>query len=115
LCRPSLGAAGEGTQFVFLPDPRQNPAADAVLKRFRAEGKEPEGWTIYAYAAVQLFAEAANKAKSTAWADLDPVFRHGNLPTAVGPVTYSDNGERTNFKGFVVYTWHDGKYAPLTP
>jgi hypothetical protein len=33
----------------------------------------------------------------------------------VGPVTFSDNCERTNFKGFVVYTWHDGKYAPLTP
>jgi branched-chain amino acid transport system substrate-binding protein len=109
------GPAGEGTQFVFLPDPRHNPAADAVVKRFRTEGKEPEGWTIYAYAAVQLFAEAANKAKSSTWADLDPVFRHDNLPTAVGPVTFSDNGERTNFKGFVVYTWRDGKYAPLTP
>jgi branched-chain amino acid transport system substrate-binding protein len=109
------GPAGEGTQFVFLPDPRDNPAAEAVVKRFRSEGKEPEGWTIYAYSAVQLFAAAANQAKSTAWADIDPVFRHGNLATAVGPVTFSDNGERTNFKGFVVYRWHDGKYAPLTP
>lgn len=109
------GAAGEGTQFVFLPDPRNNPAADAVVKRFRAEGKEPEGWTIYAYAAVQLFAEAAKQAKSTDWKDLDPVFRHSNIPTAVGNVSFDDKGERTNFKGFVVYRWHDGKYLPLNP
>jgi len=108
-------SAGEGTEFVFLPDPRTNSAAEAVVKRFRAEGKEPEGWTVYAYAAMQLFAEAAKQAKSTVWAELDPVIRHGNIPTAVGTVSFNDKGERTNFKGFVVYRWHDGKYLPLTP
>ena len=108
------GLRGKGPN--RLPaDPREIPAAEAVVKRFRGQGKEPEGWTLYAYAAVQLFAAAANQAKSTAWADLDPIFRQANLATAVGPVTFSDKGERTNFKGFVVYSWHDGKYAPLKP
>ena len=36
-----------------------------MVKRFDAEGFSPEGYTLYAYAAVQVFAEAARRAGST--------------------------------------------------
>jgi branched-chain amino acid transport system substrate-binding protein len=35
-----------------------------VVERFRGSGFEPEGYTLYTYAAVQVWAEAAEKAGS---------------------------------------------------
>src|SRR6516164_4648612 len=59
------GPAGEGTLMTFSPDPRKNPAAAEVVKRFREKGIEPEGYVLYTYAAVQAWKQAAEKAKST--------------------------------------------------
>src|SRR6201984_916704 len=64
------GPAGEGTLMTFPPDPRNVPAAKAVVDKFTAEGYNPEGYTLYTYAAIQAFAAAANKAKSLKVVDL---------------------------------------------
>jgi branched-chain amino acid transport system substrate-binding protein len=50
------GPAGEGTLMTFAPDPRKVPAAKAVVDRFKAQGYDPEGYTLYTYAAIQAFA-----------------------------------------------------------
>ena len=64
----SIGGPGvEGTLMSFGPDPRNNPAAKAVVAEFKAKGFEPEGYTLYSYAAMQIIKQAAEKAKS-----LDP-------------------------------------------
>jgi branched-chain amino acid transport system substrate-binding protein len=44
----------------FLPDPRKNPAATEVVKRFKDRGSEPEGFVLYTYAALQAWTQAAN-------------------------------------------------------
>jgi ABC-type branched-subunit amino acid transport system substrate-binding protein len=49
------GDAGEGTLMTFGPDPRELPSAIEVVERFRANGIEPEGYTLYTYAAIQVF------------------------------------------------------------
>ena len=49
----------------FSPDPRKNPAAAEVVKRFKDKGIEPEGYVLYTYAAVQAWKQAVEKAKST--------------------------------------------------
>jgi branched-chain amino acid transport system substrate-binding protein len=41
------GDAGEGARSTFDEDPRSNPAAAAVVERFRAQGYEPEGYTLH--------------------------------------------------------------------
>jgi branched-chain amino acid transport system substrate-binding protein len=64
------GPAGEGTLMTFPPDPRNIPAAWAVVDKFTAEGYNPEAYTLYTYAAIQAFAAAANKAKSLKVDDL---------------------------------------------
>ena len=46
------GDAGEGTLMTFSPDPRKNPAAAEVVKRFKDKGIEPEGYVLYTYAAL---------------------------------------------------------------
>ncbi|TFG89397.1 MAG: branched-chain amino acid ABC transporter substrate-binding protein, partial [Hyphomicrobiales bacterium] len=49
------GDAGENTLMTFSPDPRKNPAAAEVVKRFKDKGIEPEGYVLYTYAAVQVW------------------------------------------------------------
>ncbi len=49
------------------PDPRKRPEAKAVVEKFRAKKFEPEAYTLYSYAAVEIIKQAAEAAKS-----LDP-------------------------------------------
>src|ERR1700730_19205568 len=43
------GAAGGGAVMSFPHDPRNVPAAKAVVDKFMAEGYNPEGYTLYTY------------------------------------------------------------------
>ncbi len=56
------GPAAEGTLFTFGPDPRNNPAAKAIVEKFKAKNIDPEGYTLYTYAAMQVWSQAATKA-----------------------------------------------------
>lgn len=48
------GPAGEGTLFTFGPDPRNKPTAKAIVEKFKAKNLDPEGYTLYTYAAFQV-------------------------------------------------------------
>src|SRR5215831_7843082 len=64
----SVGGPGvEGTLMTYGPDPRKNAAAADVVKKFAAKNINPEAYTLYSYAALQVIAMAAEHAKS-----LDP-------------------------------------------
>ena len=56
------GDAVNGTLMTFAPDPRKNPNAKELVEKFRAAGFEPEAYTLYSYAALQVVAAAAAKA-----------------------------------------------------
>jgi hypothetical protein len=58
------GSAAEGTLYTDPPDPLKRAEAAPVIEQFRASGFEPGGKTLYAYAAVQVWAQAAEKAGS---------------------------------------------------
>src|SRR5215216_3410844 len=61
----SIGGPGvEGTLMTFGPDPRKNPAAAEVVKKFAAKNINPEAYTLYSYAGFQVIAQAAAEAKS---------------------------------------------------
>ena len=105
------GRAGEGTLFTFFPDARRNPAARDVVERFRELGTEPEGYTLFSYAAVQVWAEAAAKAGS---AKLEPVIaalRSQEFDTVLGPISFDAKGDPTKL-GFVWYVWRNGAFVP---
>ena len=53
------GPAGEGTLFTFGPDPRNKPTAKAIVEKFKAKNIDPEGYTLYTYAAMQVWTQAA--------------------------------------------------------
>jgi branched-chain amino acid transport system substrate-binding protein len=106
------GPAGEGTLMTFPPDPRKVPAAKAVVDRFTAQGFNPEGYTLYTYAAVQAFAEAAEKAKSVKLDDLSKALHSMTAQTVVGPLTWNKKGDVTDPK-YVFYIWKSGSYSEM--
>ena len=58
------GPALEGSVMIATADMRTRPQAAEVVARFRAQGYEPMGNTLYVYAAVQVWAQAAEAAGS---------------------------------------------------
>jgi len=103
------GPAGEGTLMTFSPDPRKNPAAAAVVKKFRAQKYEPEGYTLYTYGAIQAWAQAVSRAKSTSWKGVAGALRKGKFSTVLGTIGFDKKGDVTA-PGYVFYVWKDGKY-----
>jgi branched-chain amino acid transport system substrate-binding protein len=108
------GDAVDGTLMTFAPDPRNNPAAKELVEKFRAAGFEPEAYTLYSYAALQVVAEAAKKAGT-----LDPqkvaeaIKASGPWATAIGELGYDAKGDITR-PDYVLYKWakgDDGKYT----
>jgi len=79
---------------------------------FMAEGYNPEGYTLYTYAAIQAFAAAANKAKSLKVDDLSKALKSMTVDTVIGPLSWDKKGDVTDPK-YVFYVWKDGKYAQM--
>src|SRR6202162_1550759 len=51
----SIGGPGvEGTLMSFGREPRTKPNAKKIVAEFKAKGYEPEGYTLYSYAAMQI-------------------------------------------------------------
>ena len=80
---PIIAGPGlDGTLMVAAADMRQSPQAADVVARFRAQDYEPQGYTLNAYAAVQVWAQAVEAAGSL---DLDAVTRgHAQPPVRHG-------------------------------
>jgi branched-chain amino acid transport system substrate-binding protein len=106
------GPAGEGTLMTFFPDPRTRPAAWAVVDRFKAQGYDPEGYTLYSYAAIQSFAAAAAKANSVKEADLSRALHTMTVDTVLGRLAWDRKGDITNQR-FIFYVWKAGTYGEM--
>jgi branched-chain amino acid transport system substrate-binding protein len=106
------GPAGEGTLMTFSPDPRKNPAAAEVVKRFKDKGIEPEGYVLYTYAAIQAWAQAAEKAGSTAAIDVVKALNENEFDTVIGKFRFNEKGD-PNLPPYAVYRWSNGSYEEI--
>jgi len=106
------GPTGEGTMMTFAPDPRKLPAAADVVAEFKASGYDPEGYTLYTYAAVQAFADAAAKAGSTDPEAVAKALKEGSYETVLGMLGFNEKGDVKNPE-YVMYVWKDGQYGEL--
>jgi branched-chain amino acid transport system substrate-binding protein len=107
------GPAGEGTLMTFSPDPRKNPAAAEVVKRFKDKGIEPEGYVLYTYAAIQAWKQAAEKAKSIESADVVKAMNDTEFDTVIGKFKFNEKGD-PNLPPYAVYRWSDGTYDEIS-
>jgi branched-chain amino acid transport system substrate-binding protein len=108
------GDAGEGTLMTFSPDPRKNPAAAELVKRFKDKGIEPEGYVLYTYAALQAWKQAAEKAKSVEKDEVVKALNDTEFDTVVGKFKFNEKGD-PNLPPYAVYRWSNGTYDQIDP
>jgi branched-chain amino acid transport system substrate-binding protein len=106
------GDAGENVYFTFVKDPRRNPLAAEVLNRFAAQGKQPEGYVLYTYAAVEAWAEAAKRAGTLDAENVAAILHGQSFETVIGKLTFDAKGD-VDLPSFEIYRWSKGDYAPL--
>ena len=107
------GPAGENTLMTFPSDPRKRPTAAAAVAEFKAKGFDPEGYTLYTYGAIQIWAEAAKKANSTDGKKVADTLRGGQAwDSVLGPISFDKKGDITT-ADYVFYVWKNGNYSEL--
>jgi branched-chain amino acid transport system substrate-binding protein len=109
------GPAAEGTLFTFGPDPRNKPTAKAIVEKFKAKNIDPEGYTLYTYAAMQVWSQAATKVGSTDPKKVMDAIKAGEWDTVLGKMGFDAKGDIKAID-YVVYKWDaKGNYAEINP
>ena len=105
----SIGGPGvEGTLMTYGPDPRNRPEAKAVVEKFRAKKFEPEAYTLYSYAAVEIIKQAAEAAKSLDPKKVAAQMKSGQkFKTVIGDISFDKKGDVTRLD-YVMYDWKKG-------
>jgi branched-chain amino acid transport system substrate-binding protein len=113
--RIAAGAAAEGTLFTSGPDPRTISAAQNVVRRFRESNFEPENYTLYAYAAVQVWAQAVELAGTLDYEAVITSLHTHEFDTVLGRIGFDAKGDVTGVDPFVWYVWRGDTYVPVDP
>jgi branched-chain amino acid transport system substrate-binding protein len=102
----TIGGPGvEGTLMTFPPDPRKRPEAKAVVAKFEAKKFNPEAYTLYSYAAVQVIQQAAVKANSLDPKKVAETMKSGMVfKTVIGDLSYDKKGDITR-PDYTMYVW----------
>lgn len=108
----TTGVTGEGTIFTFFPDPRTYPENQKLVEEFRKQGVEPDDYTLYAYAVVEVWAQAVTYAQSLDMNKVASALRSHQFKTVLGTLSFDDNGD-IETSGFSWYVWSDGEYRSL--
>jgi branched-chain amino acid transport system substrate-binding protein len=116
------GPGAEGTLMTFSPDPRTNAANKQIVEVFRKKGFEPQAYTLYSYAAVQIIKQAAEDAKSVDPKKVAEVMHSGkSFSTVLGDMSYDKKGDVTGYTvggkkkdRYVLYEWKKGPDGKIT-
>ena len=108
------GPAGEGTLMTFAPNLETRPEAAKVINEFKAKNIDPEGYTLYTYATIQVWAEAATKAGTTEPKRVAAVLKDsGPWESAIGPISFDKKGDVVGGDNYVFYVWRNGNYTQM--
>jgi branched-chain amino acid transport system substrate-binding protein len=116
------GPGAEGTLMTFSPDPRTNPANKQIIEVFRKKGFEPQAYTLYSYAAVQVIKQAAEAAKSLDPKKVAEVMHSGKVfNTVLGDISFDKKGDVTGYMvggkkkdRYVLYIWKKNAEGKIT-
>jgi len=109
------GDAVAGTLNTFGPDPTLNPANKDLVAKFKAAGFNPEAYTLYSYAAVQVIADGIKLTGKSddAEAVAKTLHEKGPFKTVLGDMAFDAKGD-PKLPGYIMYEWKkgaDGKYT----
>jgi branched-chain amino acid transport system substrate-binding protein len=117
------GTSVEGTLMTASPDPRTNAANEDLVKTFReTRNFEPQGYTLYGYAAVQVIKQASELAKSADPLVVAKVMHSGKAFSSVlGEVSFNLKGDVSGYtiagkrkETYVLYVWKKGPGGEYT-
>jgi branched-chain amino acid transport system substrate-binding protein len=108
------GSALEGTIMAAMTYTGDRPQAREVVAEFRARDYEPLGYTLYAYAAIQVWAQAVEAAGSLDLDVVTEVLHSRQFDTVLGKIGFDGKGDVTGFEPWQWFIWQaDGTYVPL--
>lgn len=107
------GEAAEGVLMSALAEAQSRPTAIEVVERFHSEGYDPLAETLYAYAAVQAWAQAVEEAGTLEASDVSEVLHSAAFDTVLGSIGFNAKGDVTGIDSFDWYIWQGGSYVPL--
>ena len=102
----------KGVLMTFGADPTSYPAGKKVVQAFKDSGYEPEGYTMYSYAAMQVIVAALQNN------NLDPVkgaewLKSNSVSTVMGKKDFDSKGD-LKVSDYVMYEWDNkGNYAQV--
>jgi branched-chain amino acid transport system substrate-binding protein len=105
------GPAGEGTLSTGTPDTRNNPQVVSVMAKYGVAFSDLD---TGAYAAVQVWAQAAKKAGTLQLNAMISILRREQFDTVFGKIGFDAKGDLTGIAPFGWYAWKDGKYLPTS-
>jgi branched-chain amino acid transport system substrate-binding protein len=105
------GEAGEGSHASFSADPQFVHDAKETIAALKLAGFDSNGAALPSYAAVQLFAAAAEVTGVKNGKAISAYLRSGKIvSTAIGPLAFDAKGD-VQPQHFVWYKWSGGTYA----
>ena len=101
----------KGVYMTFGADPRNIKEGASVIKAYRDSGYEPEGYTLYSYAAMQSVAKALQESGN------DPekaanYLRANTVSTVMGPKAWDSKGD-LKVSDYVMYKWDGANYEQI--
>ena len=99
------GDAAEGTRMTQVMNATRHPAAVDVVADLMARGTDPAGAELYAYAAVQAWAQAVKVVRTTGAARVAQVLRAQQFSTVIGEIGFDKSGDVIGIEPFTWYVW----------
>jgi branched-chain amino acid transport system substrate-binding protein len=103
-----------GAYMTFGADPRKIPEGKKIVDLFRTQKYEPEGYTLYSYAAVQAIVGAIKgTGEERDGRKLSQWLVANGAETVMGKANWDNKGDLLK-SGYVMYQWdNQGKYAEV--
>jgi branched-chain amino acid transport system substrate-binding protein len=111
-----VGPLIEGTLFTFDTEPNTRPAAKDIVEKLKSRNIDANNrYALNTYAAFQVWAQAAAKARTTDARKVMATIKAGSWDTVIGTLEFDAKGDmkRTNW---AIYKWDaKGGYAEIEP
>ena len=107
------GPAADGTLFTHAPIPMADPEAALLAKRFASKGFAGLPGPFRAYAVIQVWAQAVERAGTFTPSAVAETLRASQFDTVLGRIGFDLKGDVTGANTFVWYMWKGGEFVPL--
>jgi branched-chain amino acid transport system substrate-binding protein len=107
------GRAAEGVRLTGPYEPRKTEQGKNLKQRLTHDHKAIGAYNYYAYAAVQVYAQAITKAGAPNSTALLQTMREATFDTVLGPIRFDARGDLIDFH-YQIFIWHDGETLQAT-